>query len=76
MKHLAMLLFAIGAMIALPGVAQASGDADRARIAGTVDKLELLTVNVRGGRTQTVTLSADAQIMASRSVVSVFIDVN
>jgi hypothetical protein len=64
MKNLALLLVAIGALIALPAVAQAPGAAERVRVAGTVAKLDgdRLTVNVGGGGTQTVTLSADAQI--------------
>jgi hypothetical protein len=64
MKNLALLLVAIGAMIALPAAAQAPGAAERARVAGTVAKLDgdRLTVNVADGGTQTVTLSADAQI--------------
>jgi len=64
MKNLAMLLVAIGPMIALPAVAQTPGAAERARVAGTVEKLDgdRLTANAAGGRTQTVMLSADAQI--------------
>jgi hypothetical protein len=63
-KKLALLLVAIGPMMALPAVAQTSGAAERARVAGTVEKLDgdRLTVNVAGDRTQTVTLSADAKI--------------
>lgn len=64
MKKLALLLVAIGPMIAGPAVAQTPGAAERARVAGTVEKLDgdRLTVNVAGGRTQTVMLSADATI--------------
>ena len=64
MKKLALLLIAIGLMIALPAVAQTPGAAERARVAGTVEKLDgdRLTVNVADGRTQTVMLSADATI--------------
>jgi len=63
-KKLALLLIAIGLMIALPAVAQTPGAAERARVAGTVEKLDgdRLTVNVADGRTQTVMLSADATI--------------
>ena len=63
MKKLALLV-AIGPMIALPAVAQAPGAAERARVAGTVEKLDgdRLTVNVAGSGTQTVMLSADAKI--------------
>ena len=64
MRRLALLLVAIGPMIALPAVAQAPGAAERARVAGTVEKLDgdRLTVNVAGSGTQTVMLSADAKI--------------
>ena len=64
MRRLALLLVAIGPMIALPAVAQAPGAAERARVAGTVEKLDgdRLTVNVAGGGMQTVMLSADAKI--------------
>ena len=49
---------------AQPALAQSSGDAERARVAGTVGKLDgdRLTVNVADGRTQTVMLPADAKI--------------
>ena len=64
MKKLVLLLVAIGAMITLSAVAQTPGAAERARVAGTVEKLDgdRLTVNVADGRTQTVVLSADATI--------------
>ena len=64
MRKLALLLVAIGPMIALPAVAQTPGAAERARVAGTVEKLDgdRLTVNVAGSETQTVMLSADAKI--------------
>jgi hypothetical protein len=64
MKNLALLVVAIGALIALPAVAQAPPAAERVRVAGAVQKLDgdRLTVNAAGGGTQTVTLSADAQI--------------
>jgi hypothetical protein len=64
MKKLALLLVAIGPMIALSAVAQTPGAAERARVAGTVEKLDgdRLTVNVAGGQTQTVLLAADATI--------------
>ena len=49
MKKLALLLIAIGLMIALPAVAQTPGAAERARVAGTVEKLDgdRLTVKCR-----------------------------
>jgi hypothetical protein len=64
MKKLALLLIAIEAMIALPAVAQTPGAAERARVAGTVEKLDgdRLIVNVPDGQTQTVKLSADTTI--------------
>src|SRR5215471_10574610 len=64
MKKLALLLVAIGPMIALPAVAQTPGAAERARVAGTVEKLDgdRLSVNVAGSGIQSVMLSADAQI--------------
>jgi hypothetical protein len=64
MKKLALLLVAIGPMIALPAVAQTPGAAERARVAGTVEKLDgnRLSVNEAGSGIQTVMLSADAQI--------------
>lgn len=64
MKQLVLLLVAIGPMIALPAVAQTPGAAERARVAGTVEKLDgdRLTDNVADGPTQTVMLSADATI--------------
>jgi hypothetical protein len=64
MKKLVLLLVAIGPMITLSAVAQTPGAAERARVAGTVEKLDgdRLTVNVADGRTQTVMLSADATI--------------
>ena len=64
MKKLVLLLVAIGPIIALPAVAQTPGAAERARVTGTVGKLDgdRLTVNVANGRTQTVMLSADATI--------------
>jgi hypothetical protein len=64
MKKLALLLLAIGPMITLPAVAQTPGAAERARVAGTVEKLDddRLAVNVGGGQTQIVNLSADATI--------------
>ena len=66
MKYFALLLVAIGPIIALPAVAQAPGAAERARVAGTIAKLDgdRLTVNTAGGGTQTLMLSADAQIYA------------
>ena len=64
MKKLALVLVAIGPMIVLPALAQTPGAAQRARVAGTVAKLDgdPLTVNLAGGPTQTVMLSADAAI--------------
>jgi hypothetical protein len=64
MKKLALLLVAIGPMIALSAVAQTPGAAERARVAGTVEKLDgnRLSVNEAGSGIQTVMLSADAQI--------------
>src|SRR5215831_12495270 len=64
MKPLALLLVTIGAMIALPAVAQTPSAAERTRVAGTVEKLDgdRLTVNAADGRTLTVMLSADAKI--------------
>lgn len=64
MKKLALLLVAIGPMITLPAIAQTPDAAERARVAGTVEKLDgdRLTVNVADGPTQTVMLSADATI--------------
>jgi hypothetical protein len=64
MKNLALLLIAIGPIVALPAVAQAPAEGVRARVAGTVEKLDgdRLSVNVTGGPTQTVMLSADAKI--------------
>ena len=64
MKNLALLLVAIGAFIAPPAMAQAPTAAERARVAGTVTKLDgdRLTVKAAGGGTQTIMLSADAQI--------------
>ena len=64
MKKMALLLVAIGPMIALPAVAQTPAAAERARVAGTVEKLDgdRLSVNVAGSGIQTVMLSADAQI--------------
>lgn len=64
MKKLVLLLTVIWPMIALPAVAQTPGAAERARVAGTVEKLDgdRLIVNVAGGQTQTVNLSADATI--------------
>jgi hypothetical protein len=64
MKPLPLLLVTIGAMIALPAVAQTPGAAERTRVAGTVEKLDgdRLTVNAVDGRTLTVMLSADAKI--------------
>jgi hypothetical protein len=51
-------------MIAVPAIAQTPGAAERARIVGTVEKLngDQLRVNEAGGRTQTVMLSADANL--------------
>jgi len=64
MKNLALLLVAIGPMIALPAVARTPGIAERVRVAGTVEKLDgdRLTVNVVGGGMQTVMLSTDSEI--------------
>jgi hypothetical protein len=64
MKILALLLVAIGAIIAPPAMAQAPTAAERTRVAGTVTKLDgdRLTVKAADGGTQTVMLSADAQI--------------
>ena len=64
MKYSALLLVAIGAMIALPAIAQAPGAAERTRVAGTIATLDgdRLTVKAADGGTQTVILSADAQI--------------
>ena len=64
MKKMALLLVAIGPMIALPAVAQTPAAAERARVAGTVEKLDgdRLSVSVAGSGIQTVMLSADAQI--------------
>jgi hypothetical protein len=64
MKKLLLLLVAIGPMIVLPAVAQTPGAAERARVVGTVEKLDgdRLTVNLAGGQTQTVMLAADATI--------------
>ncbi|MBV8337657.1 MAG: hypothetical protein JO358_19930 [Alphaproteobacteria bacterium] len=64
MKYSALLLVAIGAMIALPAIAQAPGAAERTRVAGTIATLDgdRLTVKATDGGTQTVILSADAQI--------------
>ena len=51
-------------MIALPAAAQAPNAAERARVAGTVKKLDgdRLSVNASGGPTQVVTLTPDAKI--------------
>lgn len=64
MKKLALLLITIGSMFAPPAVAQTPGVPERARVAGTVEKLDghRLTVNTASSRTQTVALSADAKI--------------
>jgi hypothetical protein len=64
MRKLALLLVTIGPMIALPVVAQTPGAAERARVTGTVEKLDgdRLTVKVADGSPQTVMLSADAAI--------------
>jgi hypothetical protein len=64
MNKLALVLLVIGPMVALPAIAQSPGAAERARIAGTVKKLDgdRLSVNAADGRTQTVILSADATI--------------
>jgi hypothetical protein len=63
-EKLALVLVAMGPMIVLPAVAQNPGGAERARVANTVEKLDgdRLTINVAGGPTQTVMLSADATI--------------
>jgi hypothetical protein len=62
-EKLALLLLAIGPMIALPAVAQTPGAAERARVAGTVEKLDGDRLSVKAGSgIQTVMLSADAQI--------------
>jgi hypothetical protein len=64
MKKLALVLLVMGRMIAPPAIAQNAGAAERARVAGTVEKLDgdRLSVNAADGRTQTVILSADATV--------------
>jgi hypothetical protein len=64
MNKLARVLVVIGPMIAVPAIAQTPGAAERARIAGTVQKLDgdQLRVNEVSGRMQTIMLSADAKI--------------
>jgi hypothetical protein len=64
MKKLALSLVALGPMIAFPAVTQTPAAAERARVAGNVEKLDgdRLNVNVAGNGIQTVLLSADAQI--------------
>jgi hypothetical protein len=59
-----LILIALGAMIALPALAQAQAGGERVRVAGTVEKLEgdRLSVDRAGGQTQIVTLAPDAHV--------------
>jgi hypothetical protein len=64
MRKLALLIVALGAAVALPAMAQAPGEVTRARVAGTVEKLDgdRLSVHATGGSTQIVTLAPNAAV--------------